>query len=101
MPRDEEEIAFAPAWAQACWIRDGATTSAELTDLALRRLDDASALLERYLIRKANEVLSRNVELGPWIHVSSDVQYLGTVADGDELAHLVAIAESKAIRLAQ
>lgn len=39
-----------------------------------------------YLIRKANEVLSRNVELGPWIHVSSDVQYLGTVADGDELA---------------
>ncbi|MCK9521261.1 MAG: MaoC family dehydratase [Dehalococcoidia bacterium] len=38
-----------------------------------------------YLVRKANDVLSRNVVLGPWIHVSSDVHYLGLVHDGDEL----------------
>lgn len=39
-----------------------------------------------YLIRKANDVLARNVELGPWIHVSSDVRFVGTATDGDELA---------------
>jgi acyl dehydratase len=38
-----------------------------------------------YLLRKANDSLSRNVELGPWIHVSSEVHYLGTVTDGDRL----------------
>jgi acyl dehydratase len=36
-----------------------------------------------YLIRWANTALSANVQLGPWIHVSSDVQHLSTVAAGE------------------
>jgi hypothetical protein len=32
-----------------------------------------------WLLRFANSVLSRNVELGPWIHVESDVRLLGLV----------------------
>jgi hypothetical protein len=36
-----------------------------------------------WLLRFANYVLVANVRLGPWIHVASDVQLLGTVGDGD------------------
>ncbi len=32
-----------------------------------------------WLLRFANSILARNVELGPWIHVSSDVRLAGTV----------------------
>jgi len=39
-----------------------------------------------YLIRFANSVLVANVVLGPWIHVSSDAEYLGLVREGDELS---------------
>ena len=38
-----------------------------------------------WLIRQANAVLVANVLLGPWIHVSSDVQHLAGVRDGDRL----------------
>ncbi|MGE5596993.1 MAG: hypothetical protein ACM3S1_13295 [Hyphomicrobiales bacterium] len=38
-----------------------------------------------YLIRKANSILASNVLLGPWIHVSSDVAYLGLLHDGDPM----------------
>jgi hypothetical protein len=33
----------------------------------------------------ANEVLARNVELGPWIHVASEVHNFRAVADGQEI----------------
>ena len=36
-----------------------------------------------WLLRFANSALSRNVVLGPWIHVSSDLALLGTVPDGE------------------
>lgn len=36
-----------------------------------------------WLLRDANHVLSANVRLGPWIHVSSRVRHHGVVADGD------------------
>jgi hypothetical protein len=36
-----------------------------------------------WILRDANYVLSRNVRLGPWIHVESSVQHLGVVVDGD------------------
>ncbi len=36
-----------------------------------------------WLLRFANYVLTANVTLGPWIHVRSAVQLLGTVGDGD------------------
>jgi acyl dehydratase len=39
-----------------------------------------------WLLRQANYILSRNVRLGPWIHVSSDVQHLGLVRDGDRVS---------------
>jgi hypothetical protein len=39
-----------------------------------------------WLLRFANSALSRNVVLGPWIHVSSDVALLGVVRDGEEVA---------------
>ena len=35
-----------------------------------------------WVLRFANRALSANVVLGPWIHVSSDLALLGTVADG-------------------
>ena len=36
-----------------------------------------------WLLRFANSILARNVVLGPWIHVSSDVALLGVVRDGE------------------
>ena len=39
-----------------------------------------------WLLRFANAVLVRNVVLGPWIHVSSDVALLGVLGDGEPLA---------------
>jgi hypothetical protein len=36
-----------------------------------------------WLLRFANQALSRNVVLGPWIHVSSDIAMLGVVHDGE------------------
>jgi hypothetical protein len=35
-----------------------------------------------WVLRFANTALSRNVVLGPWIHVSSDLALLGVVGDG-------------------
>ncbi len=39
-----------------------------------------------WLILLPNLALSSNVALGPWIHVSSDMQLLGVVADGERVA---------------
>jgi acyl dehydratase len=39
-----------------------------------------------WLLRSANYVLTANARLGPWIHVSSDVQHHGLVHDGDRLS---------------
>jgi acyl dehydratase len=39
-----------------------------------------------WLLRDANHVLSRNVRMGPWIHVGSDAQHLGVVRDGDDVS---------------
>ncbi len=36
-----------------------------------------------WLLRFANSALARNVVLGPWIHVSSELALLGTVHDGE------------------
>ena len=47
-----------------------------------------------WLLRLANAVLARNVVLGPWIHVSSDVSLLGVVQDGERVtARAVVIDE--------
>jgi acyl dehydratase len=39
-----------------------------------------------WLLRFANSALARNVVLGPWIHVSSDLALLGIVHDGETVA---------------
>ncbi len=37
------------------------------------------------LLRQANRALSENLQLGPWIHVSSDVAHCGVARAGDRL----------------
>jgi hypothetical protein len=36
-----------------------------------------------YLLRSANLILSSNVKLGPWIHVSSEARHFGVLHDSD------------------
>jgi acyl dehydratase len=43
---------------------------------------DAGVAHPGWLLRKANQVLSRNVGLGPWIHVESRVRHHALVRDG-------------------
>jgi hypothetical protein len=43
----------------------------------------ASVAHPGWLLRFANSILSRNVVLGPWIHVSSDVSLLGVLSHGE------------------
>jgi hypothetical protein len=38
-----------------------------------------------WLLRRANQVLAGNVELGPWIHVGSDVRSFDSVHDGERV----------------
>jgi hypothetical protein len=45
-----------------------------------------------WLILLGNLALANNVRLGPWIHVSSDVQLLSRVEDGDEVSALSRVA---------
>jgi hypothetical protein len=46
-----------------------------------------------WILRDANYVLSANVRLGPWIHVSSAVQHLGLVRDGDVMSARALVTE--------
>lgn len=54
-------------------------------DLALYRTPDAPAH-SGYVIRLANSALHENVRLGPWIHVSSELQHFALLHDGDRLS---------------
>ena len=45
-----------------------------------------------WMILLGNLALSNNVKLGPWIHVSSDMQLLSEVEDGDEVSALSRVA---------
>lgn len=44
-----------------------------------------------WVLRLANRVLAANVALGPWIHVSSDVQHRSLVRHGDEVGVRAAV----------
>jgi acyl dehydratase len=44
---------------------------------------DAGVAHPGWLLRHANHVLSRNVRLGPWIHVESRIRHHSLVRDGD------------------
>ena len=54
---------------------------------------DGAVLHPGYLIRFANTVLSQAVQLGPWIHVSSDVHHFSTVRAGEGFATRARITE--------
>lgn len=47
-----------------------------------------------WLLRQANYVLSSNVRLGPWIHVSSDARHLAAVEDGTRLSVRATVADA-------
>lgn len=49
LPTSAEDIAFAPAWAQAGWIARGKLTSRALTDLYLARIADKGTKLEAFV----------------------------------------------------
>ena len=56
----------------------------------LRGMSEASPLYQHcahpaWLLRLANYLVDRNLALGPWIHVSSEVQHLATVPAGTKI----------------
>jgi len=53
-------------------------------DLALFRADALAH--PGYLLLVANSVLVAKVRLGPWMHVGSDVEHFGVVADGERVS---------------
>ena len=86
-------------------LRPG-TVLGSLTDvfdagLAVSYLADVRETLPLYatvahpgwLLRFANSILSRNVVLGPWIHVSSDVSLLGVLGDGETVEVRAAVLD--------
>ncbi|MCA9285081.1 MAG: amidase, partial [Phycisphaerales bacterium] len=72
LPGDESDVAFAPAWVQARWIRDGAISSAALTDLSLKRLQEADPRLHcvitltENLARRQADAADRDAAAGRW-----------------------------------
>jgi hypothetical protein len=46
-----------------------------------------------WLLRFANAALARNVVLGPWIHVSSELDLLGVVTDGETVEARSAVVD--------
>ena len=45
------------------------------------------------MLRDANYVLSRNVRLGPWIHVESSAQHHRLANDGDSISTRAVVTE--------
>ena len=69
-----------------------ATFRADKAPIFLALLDDDLPLYKDgavahpgWLIQAANEILSSNVQLGPWIHVSSQATFAQAAVDGDVL----------------
>jgi hypothetical protein len=82
-PAGEDVLAAVPLGAfDRRW--DAATAAAFMASIG----EDADAwpfpqlAPDGWLIRGANDVLSRNVRLGPWIHVSSEITHHRGVPDG-------------------
>lgn len=66
-------------------VFDAAGHCAYLADVreTLPLYSDEALAHPGWLLRFANSALARNVVLGPWIHVSSDLALLGVVHDGE------------------
>ena len=107
----EAELPDPSTYPEAPLPSDPPPASAELFRSALRlgsirsefRADEAAWYLEdvseelpiyreeavahpAYLLQLANDVLSHNVRLGPWMHVSSEVAHFRAVRDGDAMS---------------
>jgi acyl dehydratase len=69
-------------------VFDAAAHAAYLADVreTLTLYADEGLAHPGWLLRFANSALARNVVLGPWIHVSSDLALLGVVHDGATVA---------------
>lgn len=48
--------------------------------------EDGAVAHPGWLLRRANRILAANVQLGPWIHVSSDARFLAPLRAGDSLS---------------
>ena len=48
-PASDEQIAFAPVFQQACWLREGWITASELTELYLQRIETHDPSLHAYI----------------------------------------------------
>ena len=66
-------------------VFDAAVATSYLADVRESLTLYAAVAHPGWLLRFANAVLTRNVVLGPWIHVSSDVSLLGVVQDGERV----------------
>ena len=69
----------------ATWHADRSLDYLDDIREALPLYRDGAAAHPGWLLRFANYVLTANVRLGPWIHVGSEVQLLGIVAEGDRV----------------
>lgn len=75
LPAQEEDIAFAPVWRLAGWIRSGALSSARLTEIYLARIErlnprlfcfaTVTPELARAQAARADALLARGTWLGP------------------------------------
>ena len=61
-------------------------------DLQLHRGEDCVAA-PGYLVRWGNTALTANVVLGPWVHVSSDVQHFSAAHPGDHLRSAAVVTD--------
>lgn len=56
--------------------------------------DDGRIANAAWLLRRANYVLADNVQLGPWIHVESAVDFHGILRDGEEVQTRAVVADN-------
>jgi acyl dehydratase len=54
---------------------------------------DAGIAHPGWLLRSANSVFARHVQLGPWIHVASDAAFFGVVHDGARVEIRAVVAD--------
>ena len=60
-----------------------------------QRYTDRGTSHPGFLARLCNTVLSRNVVLGPWIHVGTDAHHLGVLHDGEPAEVRARVADER------
>jgi acyl dehydratase len=87
-PATPETLAVGTVFALAPHRLDAEVADRYLDDVreSLPLFRDEGVAHPAWILRDANYVLSANVELGPWIHVESEVVHHGVVVHGDEVS---------------